>query len=609
MQTLGVADVGTTAAALGVLQRNIGNAGVQRLLDPEVQRQQHQPGSATTSEEPSPPMSRPAPMSRQPQPLCPAPPGAQDRNFTPAPEAGPPAPTTDDRLLVRRLDVYREVRTLQHHRDELARQDREQAAAVDADRLDPGQAARQHRLTTLATAPLNRRVQELLASVELHREEELDSLPGQLRAAFERRGQEVTLFLLDQNERVANREAERYRGERGAADVRGLRAAAREVAPLQQEVQSIQLRINETRMHGASPAGGYVPPVPREDQTALETTQARFEQMRRAQGALFPILLAAEIDYPALAAARPADLNALISGKTASTLRDIARTRANLRGGELSIWKLPKIVDHTKVILGITGGSMANQLVDDHIAEIRSDETIRNVALAALAIGLAIGAMVATGGLAVVFMVGSAGMSIGSAVGHAQEYMVQSAAHGTAVDAAAAISADEPSLFWLAVDIAGAILDVGAAVRAFSTLRRTAAALGELEAAARTQARALAGEGKLAVSQEEFVSRIMASARRQLGRDASEGLRRTRLLTELTQGTSPRITALLNRDAAAMQRLLREHGNWKHLIESLHAGTPEMQQVARNLGEHRASVVRQLEERFGARPLGGASTE
>jgi hypothetical protein len=130
-----------------------------------------------------------------------------------------------------------------------------------------------------------------------------------------------------------------------------------------------------------------------------------------------------------------------------------------------------------------------------------------------------------------------------------------------------------------------------------------------LEAAARTQARTLAGEGKLAVSQEDFVSRIMASARRQLGRDASEGLRRTRLLTELTQGTSPRITALLNRDAAAMQRLLREHGNWKHLIESLHAGTPEMQQVARNLGDYRASVVRQLEERFGARPLGGASTE
>jgi len=51
---------------------------------------------------------------------------------------------------------------------------------------------------------------------------------------------------------------------------------------------------------------------------------------------------------------------------------------------------------------------------------------------------------------------------VGTAYVHYKEYELQKALHGTDFGAAA-LSAEEPSLFWLAVDIIGAGFDVAAA--------------------------------------------------------------------------------------------------------------------------------------------------
>jgi len=57
---------------------------------------------------------------------------------------------------------------------------------------------------------------------------------------------------------------------------------------------------------------------------------------------------------------------------------------------------------------------------------------------------------------------------------HVQEYQRHQQFHGSAFDRAHALSAVEPNLFWLAVDIAGAILDLGTATRAMRLLARPA---------------------------------------------------------------------------------------------------------------------------------------
>lgn len=78
-----------------------------------------------------------------------------------------------------------------------------------------------------------------------------------------------------------------------------------------------------------------------------------------------------------------------------------------------------------------------------------------------------------TGGaslIATAAMAGTAIMSVAQSLQSLQAYTLQSAQAGTDFDRALAISQDEPSLLWLAVQIAGTIADVGFAAHAFHTL-------------------------------------------------------------------------------------------------------------------------------------------
>ena len=67
--------------------------------------------------------------------------------------------------------------------------------------------------------------------------------------------------------------------------------------------------------------------------------------------------------------------------------------------------------------------------------------------------------------------IGAAGISAYHAYDELADASLQDAAAGTDFDKARAIAESEPDYFWLALDIVGAIADVGQAVQAFNALR------------------------------------------------------------------------------------------------------------------------------------------
>jgi Domain of unknown function (DUF4157) len=215
-----------------------------------------------------------------------------------------------------------------------------------------------------------------------------------------------------------------------------------------------------------------------------------YEQLFREYSAKFPILAAFK-DNPhgiaAMAAMGRSPDAATVVGKTLQDKQDnIDETRDNLKQGKLQVWSLPNVVTGTKVRMKVKPETLENRFVDDTVAEIKTEEEMRQRALQALTIAAGIIAAVATGGGSLVLGAGATGFGLGlssaQALQNIQNYQVQSAAAGTDLDRARSISQEDPSLFWLAVDIALVIADLvqaaalfkGAAgpIRKFLTLRR-----------------------------------------------------------------------------------------------------------------------------------------
>ncbi|BDI30383.1 hypothetical protein CCAX7_24340 [Capsulimonas corticalis] len=342
----------------------------------------------------------------------------------------------------------------------------------------------------------------------------------------------------------------------------------------------------------------------------------------------------------------------------AEKLHNIQTVRDALAGGQLNIWNNATLVSGAKGDLGYGPSSWQSKVVDDKVKEVHDDEFLVNLLVGALALGLGLVAIFATAGTATaaVATVGSAVVSTGQAANSLGNYMLAQAEAGTDFEKARSISQEDPSLIWLAIDIVAAILDVKAATASFKVLgpvireaiaagktpewleklgailekyggglkQRVLAHIGgavdtgkpaleELEKVARAQYKALSDAGRLKeigeVSEEVFVKQMTSGAHTQIVISGEEGVRRTNMLTGLMQPGNERIAAILKGDAKAIDGLIMEHGNWKQLMGMLDQGTPEMRQAAAKLFDRRASVLGELESKFHAKPVSGASSE
>jgi hypothetical protein len=154
-----------------------------------------------------------------------------------------------------------------------------------------------------------------------------------------------------------------------------------------------------------------------------------------------------------------------------------------MRAGKIRPWDIPFVVEGTRRLMKVDKGTMQARVLDDRYEEKKRekiDEKERLQAVSTLSLALGLLALVPTP-LSPVLGAASAGLGAYVTAHDVEEYIVESAASGTDFDKALAISQEDPSLFWLAVEVVGTVLDLGAAantLRGISTLKR-AVVVGE----------------------------------------------------------------------------------------------------------------------------------
>jgi len=209
-------------------------------------------------------------------------------------------------------------------------------------------------------------------------------------------------------------------------------------------------------------------------------------------------------------------------------LANIAKVRGAL-GGRFKALKQPPVVRMTKQAMAAEPWQA--RLVDDHIRGLEAAEADSQLMWTVLSIGLGLLAAIPTGGSSVVAgvaaagAVGAAGISAYHAYDELADAALQDAAAGTDFDKARAVAESEPDYFWLALDIVGAIADVGQAVQAFNALRAAMRAVkpGEL-----ATLRKLAGDCEAAKLSPTGRGQVFAAALADAGGDMTVTLEQMR---------------------------------------------------------------------------------
>ncbi len=576
------------------LQRAIGNARVQSLLGGRIQRD---PATAAS----------------------PAPAPAAVPTDVPA-----PALSATDQQLILTIEVVEQVRRREADRKKAEAK----VAATGVPDLRPalGQPIPD-------TTQYDATSREMLASVGLTRlpEDEradakaqqaalgpfapkTESLEGRFSVMFGNRLSEVTRFLLDRNEAVAKRERDRYKGD-NLADVKALKDAAWELAEADKEA-SVAKSLLDAAKKGPKDAqgGGGGGDLAGDTIKSFITRVQKLNDLKKVHGQRFPILhQLAGPDYLQLSRTNNAAVAAFIAGPAAKVLKDIAETKDHLSKGELDPWKLERVRAETMRHLHIAPDSAAGKLVERELKARQSADTWTHLAEGALMIAVSLAA--ALPGLQLVGLAGAAALSAMSAADAYKQYKIDEAAAGSALDSAAAIGAEYPDGMFVALAICGAVVDAGVALLAFREVvagLKVAKEVADVEKAVQKGVDTIP-EAKLVVdpktgkpvAKASLLARIRDEAVARLGRVLSSQ-KVSGIVQDVLKGViggKPFKTL----DDVACKLLLRQHGNWKQLVEELLKSGPKGERVAAALQQHRQKLLKVLENRFGAKPLPDAS--
>lgn len=183
-----------------------------------------------------------------------------------------------------------------------------------------------------------------------------------------------------------------------------------------------------------------------------------------------------------IAKGQPNQVAQIIGPMMKEILGNIQIASEGLNEDKLSIWHLPSVIALTKQKLNLKPGGLWDVLVDQKKAQVDEDESLINAALSIAAGVLAIAAAIPSGGSSLALL--GTGAALGASLGisggllayQIEQYSLQEAANATDFVKAKAISNEEPSLFWLAIDIISFGLDIFAAAKVFKALRQSAKA-------------------------------------------------------------------------------------------------------------------------------------
>ena len=221
---------------------------------------------------------------------------------------------------------------------------------------------------------------------------------------------------------------------------------------------------------------------------AISDTQKDLDVFRVQTQMRYPLLAALSSDEDF----KRDDLEALAAGRTGPTegganvvvgqifekLGNIGKVKKELkRGGDINVWLVPKLVAATRDELGVAPGTLHAHIIDAKVKE-EQPSALTGILIGILQLGLVLLAPFTEG----LTLIPAAALSAHTAYEHFKEYETKLALRGTHFGAGA-LSAEEPSLFWLAVDIVGAGFDIGAAGgAAFRLFRELAPAAKALRA-------------------------------------------------------------------------------------------------------------------------------
>ena len=298
-------------------------------------------------------------------------------------------------------------------------------------------------------------------------------------------------------------------------DTRGMQAAAAELSKKHDEVEDLKDEQKDTFTHLDIPTGldprairgpkgvevfrkisdqsGYDAMTQRIQQAQIELDLLRFEKEQK-----YPNLASftSRGKWSELKRIGKADqfTSRLVSKDIGEKLRSVHRIEKALAANELKVWKYGQLMDITRQRKGVEKGTHWDRAVNDKATEVKGEDQLKDMFLGFLALALALIAAPFTGGgslLAAGAMLASATIGAYLTYEHLQKYEMEKAAEGMAFDKAKAISMEEPSLFWLALEIVGTALDIQGALSAFRVYRTAAKEMQILGALPEAQKRQL----------------------------------------------------------------------------------------------------------------------
>lgn len=179
-----------------------------------------------------------------------------------------------------------------------------------------------------------------------------------------------------------------------------------------------------------------------------------------------------KINKPALAKASEADLHGLVKAQIARRMKDIEEAKAQIDDKPELIYKMEKLLPHFYAQLGVQPGSIHDMIIQDKMKSDVIMKVAKGIATAIVAIALA----VVTFGTATPAIIAAGAAIAGAGLGVYQAY--ESYQEYTAEKNLADVGlAKDPSVVWLVIAVAGAALDMAAAVKAVSVLGKAAKAL------------------------------------------------------------------------------------------------------------------------------------
>ncbi|MFO7564127.1 MAG: DUF4157 domain-containing protein [Enhygromyxa sp.] len=417
------------------------------------------------------------------------------------------------------------------------------------------------------------RADELTALLRRHGIDNINQFRREIeqpfQAFFQRYAVQVAFQMLRLSEETVNSEADRLYGD-GASGSTALDDMWTELAPvraLRRENERLQEAFN-TSVHAAThdeqgrprmvSAHAFVGPA-RELQEAQAANEARARQIASGLSPQFPILADDDLTLRVMGAPTREELREGLPGVVSNRLRDIQQTRENLAESPEQVWKLEGVIQQARTQFGVSQGDLYDTFITRKIDQIQAIDTVINTALAAL--GIVFGLMTAgSGWVLVAGLAGSAVVSGVSAYRNYDDYQFRTTAGGSHFNSAEALTSQDPSLFWLALDIVFFAVDLAAATRLFRAAApliremRAAGATGEevTEALARQGAFGDAGNFAEGVSPQDVAARVGGS----FEQAAAAAGHVAHLERRFSESFSDSLRQLLERDHALLQRVI-----------------------------------------------------